>query len=113
MQCTKHPFDRANDVCAHCGSSFCRPCLVYPHGERKPAFCVACTVTRSGIRSRGGSKPITKRQWKHRRKALMTALKANPDARLHFIELDEIPFVADDEILRDVTPVRKGGGWTF
>jgi hypothetical protein len=101
VQCSKHPFDRASDVCSHCGATYCRPCLVYPRGEKKAALCVPCTITRAGIRARGMSKPIKPRTWRTRRKLLQEALRAAP-AVTHLVELAEIPYVPESEILAGV-----------
>jgi hypothetical protein len=99
MQCSKHPFDRASDICAHCGATFCRPCLVYPGGQKRAALCVPCTISRAGIRARGMSKPIKPRAWRTRRRQLQAALRSAPDTHLRFVELAEIPYVPESEIL--------------
>lgn len=101
MQCSKHPFDRASDVCSHCGQVFCRACLVYPRGERRLGLCVQCTIARSGIRTRGSqAKPLKPRIVKNRRKELREALRNAPNTKISFIELSEIPFVPEEEILQ-------------
>jgi hypothetical protein len=93
MQCAKHPFDRASDVCTHCGQLYCRPCLVYPAGEAKEAFCVPCTVARSGIRTRSATKPVKPRVVRHRRKELKSALRSLSD--LNFMELEGMSLASD------------------
>ena len=50
MHCTKHPHELAADVCGSCGLLWCRPCLTYPMGDRRPAMCMHCALVKAGIR---------------------------------------------------------------
>ena len=49
-QCGIHQFDRAAGRCRKCGDAYCRDCLVYPQGERRPPYCVRCALVAAGVR---------------------------------------------------------------
>jgi len=62
---------------------------------------VACTIARSGIRTRGSqAKPLKPKVIKNRRKELRDALRNAPNTKISFIELSEIPFVPEADILQ-------------
>lgn len=72
--CEKHSFEPAVARCRECGGEYCGDCLVYPFGERKPPFCVACAIAAAGVRSTAGrpqraSRRELRREQKQRRKA--------------------------------------------
>ena len=67
--CVRHPFELSDNFCSHCGLEFCRDCIVYPKGPKKPALCVACALAASGVRSTAATHaPISKRELKRRMK---------------------------------------------
>ena len=49
-QCGIHQFDRAAGRCRKCGDAYCRDCLVFPQGERRPPYCVRCALVAAGVR---------------------------------------------------------------
>jgi len=53
--CNIHPFDEAHDACKACRRAYCRDCLVYSFGPKKPPLCVPCALEAAGVR-RGGRK---------------------------------------------------------
>ena len=55
--CEAHPFETATDTCKTCYYDYCPECLVYPHGERKPPYCVPCALTAAGVRSTAARSP--------------------------------------------------------
>jgi hypothetical protein len=55
--CEAHPFEIATDTCKTCNYDYCPECLVYPHGERKPPYCVPCALTAAGVRSTAARSP--------------------------------------------------------
>lgn len=67
--CIRHPFELSQNFCSHCGQEFCRDCLVYPKGPKKPALCVTCAIAVGGVRSTAAKHPpISKRELKRRMK---------------------------------------------
>ena len=67
--CVRHPFELSDNFCSHCGLEFCRDCIVYPKGPKKPALCVSCALAASGVRTTAATHPpITKRELKRRMK---------------------------------------------
>lgn len=53
-----HPFERAERLCRDCGHWLCDQCAVTPWGPRKPALCVDCAISRSGVRSNAAQTPV-------------------------------------------------------
>ncbi|GIU84699.1 MAG: hypothetical protein KatS3mg008_1474 [Acidimicrobiales bacterium] len=49
-RCEIHPFEPAENACSECLREYCHECLVYPFGPKKPPLCVACALSRAGIR---------------------------------------------------------------
>ena len=67
--CVRHPFELSENFCSQCGLEFCRDCIVYPKGPKKPALCVSCALAASGVRSTAAVRPpISKRELKRRMK---------------------------------------------
>jgi hypothetical protein len=90
MRCAKHPFDRGQDVCSHCGLVFCAKCLVYPGGAGKEALCIQCTVGRA-VRSTGPAyKPVKRKELKARKRELAEYLQNAPETFEEFVELTPI-----------------------
>jgi hypothetical protein len=48
--CARHPFERAESLCRACRQDFCPECLVWPRGKKRPAMCIDCALTVSGVR---------------------------------------------------------------
>lgn len=89
MRCGKHPFDRGQDVCSHCGLVFCGKCLVYPSGAGKDAYCIPCTVGRA-VRTGSPIKPVKRRELKQRQRQLADYLASCPPTFEDFVELTPI-----------------------
>jgi len=79
MQCTKHLFELAADVCAWCGQLWCGSCLTYVEGERAEPMCVTCALVRSGVRP-GKLRPVPRRHVRRRREELRRYLAVAPSA---------------------------------
>jgi hypothetical protein len=60
--CVRHPFERSENLCGHCGQEFCRDCLVFPHGPRKQPICVQCGLAAGGVRSNARLQPAMPRR---------------------------------------------------
>ena len=50
-RCHRHEFDEAEDRCRSCGYDYCGACVVYINGPSRPAMCIPCALSRSGVRS--------------------------------------------------------------
>lgn len=75
--CVRHPFQHSDNLCKHCGLEFCRDCLVYPKGPKKPALCVSCALAASGVRSSAANRPaLSRRELKRRLKERQAELAA-------------------------------------
>jgi len=97
MQCTKHSFETAADLCEACGNPMCQKCLVYPHGTRKPPFCITCALVVSGVKH-GAVTPLSRKEIKRRRKEFVVTpisvrqettpvpapIRANPDRQIEW-----------------------------
>ncbi len=66
-RCERHQFEAAINRCDHCGGEFCSECLLFPFGEKKPPFCIPCTISQSGLRSGGAKVKKTKLSRKERK----------------------------------------------
>jgi hypothetical protein len=60
--CCKHPFERAEDSCRACASSFCGECLVYAFGPRRPPYCIGCAIAAAGVRSTAANPTASRRE---------------------------------------------------
>ena len=77
-RCAKHQFEAAEGVCRTCGYDFCGECLVFSFGPNKPAYCLSCALTASGVRSNAANQPLrNKREIKLRHKEWMAARDAD------------------------------------
>lgn len=75
--CVRHPFQHSDNLCGHCGLEFCRDCLVYPKGPKKPALCVSCALAASGVRANAAIQPaMSRRELKRRLKERQAELAA-------------------------------------
>ena len=64
--CERHFPVPADDLCGWCGEEFCQDCLVYPFGEKRLPYCLACAVTAAGVRSgRSGPRAVSRRERRH------------------------------------------------
>lgn len=50
-RCERHQFEAAIGICEFCGEEFCGECLVRPFGQKRPPYCIPCTISQSGLRS--------------------------------------------------------------
>ena len=82
--CVKHSFELAVGNCRQCNNGFCARCLLFPFGEKKPGFCVACALAASGVRLAAGARkapvaaPPTRQELRARKKADKLARKQGP-----------------------------------
>jgi hypothetical protein len=68
-RCIRHSFELSENACRNCGNEFCRECLVYAFGPKKPPYCVPCALAASGVRSNAANRPImSKREIRKRNK---------------------------------------------
>ena len=51
--CMRHYEEPVLAGCKVCGQPFCGRCLVFPNGPNKPAMCIGCALTASGVRNKG------------------------------------------------------------
>jgi hypothetical protein len=61
-RCIKHNFDDAVGSCRTCANEFCRQCLVFPHGSKKPPLCVECALARAGVRTQAVQRSVIQRR---------------------------------------------------
>jgi hypothetical protein len=61
-RCIKHNFDDVVGACRVCGNEFCRQCLVWPHGPKKPPLCVECALAKAGVRTANAQKSVIQRR---------------------------------------------------
>jgi hypothetical protein len=101
--CEIHPFEVADDRCGSCGRTYCRECIVYPFGPRKPPMCKACAITAAGIRKNAQRAPLaTRRQIKRQIKARKKHEKQQSKVRT-----DEGPATAPTEPAASEQPGRQ------
>lgn len=48
--CIRHFEEPIAGECRSCGLPFCRRCLVYAFGPKKPPYCVGCALAEAGVR---------------------------------------------------------------
>lgn len=73
--CVKHPMTIGENVCAGCGHTFCRECIVFPFGTDRPGLCIGCALERGGVRASGSRMPRLPRR------AIRERLRASDRAR--------------------------------
>ena len=49
-RCGVHGFAHATGHCRACRDAYCKDCLVYPFGQRRPPYCVRCALVAAGVR---------------------------------------------------------------
>ncbi len=76
--CIRHFEEPISGTCKSCGQAFCRRCLVYPFGPKKPPFCVGCALAEAGVRQT--ARVHTPEQAPPDRKVLRAERKAQRDA---------------------------------
>jgi len=62
FSCVKHPMTVGEYVCGECGHQFCPECVVFPFGNKKPPFCIACALERGGVRRQASNRPKLSRR---------------------------------------------------
>ena len=67
--CAKHPHEISSAICRRCGGAWCRDCLVYSFGPKKPPYCMSCAMVAGGVRSAFARPAMTKRDVRARAKA--------------------------------------------
>lgn len=78
--CEKHPHEAGAAICRRCGGSWCRDCLVYAFGPKKPPYCMSCAMVAGGVRTASTRPPMPKREMKARMKAARAEAKAQAKA---------------------------------
>jgi hypothetical protein len=73
--CGKHPHEIGVAICRRCGGSWCRDCLVYAFGPKKPPFCMGCAMVAGGVRTAGARPALSRRELKARMKAAKVEAK--------------------------------------
>jgi hypothetical protein len=74
--CAKHPHEMGEAICRRCGGAWCKDCLVYSFGPKKPPFCLTCAMVAGGVRSGAARPAMPKREMKARAKAAKAEAKA-------------------------------------
>ena len=91
--------------CKDCGRPFCNRCLVFPFGDDKPPYCIACAIASSGVRNSGKKYTVTqaapRQTWSERQQARTTKRALKKASR------QQEPILAGDERTSSV-PVPKG-----
>lgn len=78
--CGKHPHAVGVAICRRCGGPWCRDCLVYAFGPKKPPYCMSCAMVAGGVRTASTRPPMPKREMKARMKAARQEAKADAKA---------------------------------
>ncbi|MGK2947063.1 MAG: hypothetical protein ACSLFP_00685 [Acidimicrobiales bacterium] len=78
--CEKHPHEVGAAICRRCGGAWCRDCLVYAFGPKKPPYCMSCAMVAGGVRTASTRPPMPKREMKARMKAAKAEAKAGRGA---------------------------------
>lgn len=78
--CTKHPHMLGAGICRRCGDTWCRECLVYSFGPKKPPYCMSCAMVVGGVRTTGARPAMAKRDVRARAKAARLEAKASKRA---------------------------------
>jgi hypothetical protein len=74
--CGKHPHEMGVALCRRCGDAWCRDCLVYAFGPKRPPFCMGCAMVAGGVRTASARPALSKRELKARMKAARREAKA-------------------------------------
>lgn len=74
--CSKHTYQVGIALCRRCGHAWCRSCLVYAFGPKKPPYCLSCAMVAGGVRTSGSLPAMPKAQ----RRALKAQAKAEAKA---------------------------------
>ncbi|MGH9275207.1 MAG: hypothetical protein ACRDZU_11230 [Acidimicrobiales bacterium] len=74
--CAKHPHEPGSAICRRCGGAWCKDCLVYAFGEKKPPFCMSCAMVAGGVRTGGARPAMPRRELKGLQKASKAEAKA-------------------------------------
>lgn len=53
--CIRHFEEPIAAICGSCSQPFCRRCLVYAFGPKKPPYCVGCALAEAGVRQNARS----------------------------------------------------------
>lgn len=73
--CAKHPHETGEAICRRCGSPWCKDCLVYSFGPKKPPFCLGCAMVAGGVRTASARPAMPKRDMRARSKAMKAEAK--------------------------------------
>jgi len=88
--CAKHPHELGAAICRRCGGAWCRDCLVYSFGPKKPPYCMSCAMVAGGVRSAAARPAMAKRDMRARAKAMRVEAKASKQAARGSVEVKEL-----------------------
>ena len=99
---------QSEQICGRCGHDFCRECVVFPFGLRKPPMCIACALEAGGVRHQHTGRPkLAQGEVKRRLKHLTD--EPEPEAEPAPEPAGEKP--DDGWLTGDVDP-QVAGGWS-
>ncbi len=103
--CMRHYEEPVMGYCKDCGRPFCNRCLVFPFGDDKPPYCIACAIANSGVRNSGKKYVVAqaapRQSWAERSQARSTKRALKKASR------QQQPILAGDDRSSTV-PVPKG-----
>ena len=99
---------QSEQICGRCGHDFCRECVVFPFGIKKPPLCVACALEAGGVRHQHTGRPrLAQRQVKQRLKEH----SSEPAAPAEPAAVEASPDTDEAWLNGDVDP-ETAGGWS-
>ena len=105
--CGKHPHEPGSAICRRCGGAWCKDCLVYAFGDKKPPFCMSCAMVAGGVRTAGARPAMPRREIKALQKAAKAEAKAAAKAAKES-EPEESHVAAAVEV---APPAPASAGW--
>src|SRR5688572_13108902 len=105
--CGKHPHEPGSAICRRCGGAWCKDCLVYAFGDKKPPFCMSCAMVAGGVRTAGARPAMPRREIKALQKAAKAEAKAAAKAAKES-EPEEAHVAAAVEV---APPASASTGW--
>jgi len=103
--CEKHQHEHGVALCRRCGGVWCKNCLVYTYGPKKPPYCVSCAMYAGGVRTSAPRPAVTKRELKALERQFKAVAAASAVAP---VPADVTAETADAEMAE--VGARAGGG---
>ncbi|MGI9578485.1 MAG: hypothetical protein ACR2OH_09820 [Microthrixaceae bacterium] len=98
----------SDHVCGRCGHEFCRECVVFPFGLKKPPLCIACALEAGGVSHQHTGRPrLAQRQVKQRLKDRSNQTEPVPEPAPVVVQ-DE----TDEAWLTGDVDAESAGGWS-